>query len=162
MSQPVDAVSSGCHSDLGGISALTYKEWLNLSWRDSCPLQGWYALMPEAVRRTATDPQPAAKRFHFPLSHFYLIRLASPSNGQKKRPIRIPWRQPGATISTHVNMEHLQFHCCENPLKMVQLPWHTCWDRSCLFFSLSPSASALKKDNHGMLLRGEHASDLGV
>lgn len=129
MSQPVDVVSSECQSDLGGITTLMYKQWLNLSRRDGCPLQGWYALMPGALHKTTTDPQPAAKSLHFPLSHFHLIQPTSATD-MRKRPTRIPWRQTGATISTHVNMQHLQIHCCENPLKMVQLPWHTCWERS--------------------------------
>lgn len=119
------------------------------------PFKTWYPLLPAALHRTTTDPQPAAKRLHLPLPH--LSNTASLFHLTQNCPIRTPRRRAGATISAHVNMQHLQLHCCESPLKVAQLSRHINSDKS-----LSESAPALHVDNHGTLWKGEHEFDLGV
>lgn len=122
------------------------------------PFKTWYPLLPAALHRTTTDPQPAAKRLHLPFPPF-ISHNQPPSTKLKKKelPIKTPRRQVGATISAHVNMQHLQLHRCESPLKVAQLPRHISRDRS-----FSEAASALHMDNHGTLRKGEHEFDLGV
>lgn len=92
------------------------------------PFKTWYPLLPAALHRTTTDPQPASKRLHLPLLH--LSNTTSLIHLTKNCPIRTPRRQAGATISAHVNMQHLKLHRCESPLKVAQLSRHINWDRS--------------------------------
>lgn len=78
------------------------------------PFTIWYPHLPAALHITTTDPQPVSKRLHSPL-------LSNPTSLFHLGPMRTPRRRTAATISAHVNMQHLHTHHCESPLKITQL-----------------------------------------
>lgn len=92
------------------------------------PFKTWYPLLPAVLHRTTTDPHPAAKRLHLPFPH--LSHTPSLLHLTDALPIRTLRGRAGATISAHVNMQHLQLHLCESTLKVAQLSRHMSWDRS--------------------------------
>lgn len=80
----------------------------------SLPFTIWYPHLPAALHITTTDPQPVSKRLHSPL-------LSNPTSLFHLGPMRTPRRRTAATISAHVNMQHLHTHHRESPLKITQL-----------------------------------------
>lgn len=147
MSQPVCMVSAECQPDSEWNLIFMYRLWLKLSSRARCPLQyDIHTCQQRCILLPLTLSQ-YPKGYTPPL-------LSNPTSLFHLGPTRTPWRRTAATISAHVNMQHLHTHHCGSPLKIAQLPRCTCWGRSFL-----KSASALLMDNHGTLHRGEHEPD---
>lgn len=139
--------SSQCQPDLEITTPFTYSLWPKLSLGDCRPLKHDIHSCQQRYTEQPLTPQPAAKRLHLPLPH--LSRTTSLFHLTKNVQKKPPRRQARATISAHVNMQHLQLHCCKSPLKVAKLSRHISCDSS-----LSESASALHEDNHGICTQG--------
>lgn len=140
------ALSSHCQPDLEISTPFMYSLWLKLSPGDCRPLKHDIHSCQRHCKEPPMTPSRQLKGYTPPSAPFISHKQPLPPN--QKCHWKTPRRRAGATISAHVNMQHLQLRCCKSPLKVARLPRHTGRDRS-----LSESASALS----GEITMGHHA-----